>query len=778
MAHSQGLSTAEADALRATYGANILVEKQQSFFAKFISWAVSPVSLMLLATAVVSFAAGKIEDAWIISALFCMNFGISIWHEYKADSSIKKLQEHLTLKIKTMRDKAWRMIDASLLVPGDIVSVQGGSVVPADAVLDEANNVSVNESMLTGESLPKAKTKGDTLYSGSFLTTGLAIAHISATGPRTYFGKTVTGIDTGKKRSSLEQDILSIEKFISAVSLGVIAILSAVFFINHAPWTETILLDLSLLIAGIPVALPTVMSLIISIGVLELAKKNVIVRRLASLEDLANVDLLFTDKTGTLTENLIRVQAIVPFGAYSAKQVAAYAATTATDSDINPLEHAIAAKADEMAVSPLARTDFIPADSERKRATAVASVDGTATTISLGAPQTIANLCAITGDQEASFAQAVQDAAANGFRALALALKQGSMDETNMQLCGVILLADQLRPDAAQTLAFMTQNHIRSIMVTGDDARISQRIANDCSLPGSVMPRSVIDDSSALASNLDAAAGFAQVLPEDKLKLVRFAQRSHTVAMTGDGVNDLPAVKAADVGFAVKNAVDALKAGADIVLLSDGIGVIKDAIIEARKIFSRLYHYSLYRISESFRIIITVAVIGFLYKAYPLTPVQLIVLAFLNDLPIVSLAFDRVQTTDRPAHINSKERFTISTLFGLAGTLNSLILLFIMTRIMHLPWDQIQTMFFLKLTVSGHMLIYVAHTDKPWYSFLPSPAVMWATGITQAVATLCALSGIFVSAIPWQLVLLVWIWSFFWMQVSEAMKYVQRTLIR
>ncbi len=778
MAYPKGLRSAEVQTIRATTGPNVLIQKKQSLLIKFILWAVSPVSLMLLATAIVSLVIGKVEDFWIISVLFFMNFGISMWHEYKADSSVEKLQEHLTLRVKTLRDGKWQMIETPDLVPGDVVELTGGSIVPADGTLKEAKNLAVNESMLTGESLPKTKIAGESAYSGSFITTGYAVMEITATGSKTYFGKTVTGIDTSKKRSALEQDILSIEKFISVVSIGVIVILTVIFLFDHAPWSDIALLDLSLLIAGIPIALPTVMSLIISIGVLELAKKNVVVRRLASLEDLANVNLLFTDKTGTLTENQIRIQSVIPFGAYNEHDIVSFAATTASDSENNPLEHAIALHAHDLGVAPLDRTDFVPADAERKRATAVAKISGIASTITLGAPQTVLKLCACPDAQRQAFTKAVGDAAQNGFRALALAVKANVMDETNMQLAGLILLADQLREDAQDTLTFMQQKGIRSIMVTGDDARISQRIAQDVHLTGPILPRTVIADRAELERAFPNAAGFAEVLPADKYDLVHFAQHEYTVAMTGDGVNDLPAVKAANVGFAVKNAVDALKAGADIVLLSNGISVIKDAIIEARKIFARLYHYSLYRISESFRIIITVAVIGLWYRAYPLTPVQLIVLAFLNDLPIVSLAFDHVQTSDRPAHINPKERFTISTLFGLAGTMNSLILLYIMTNVLHLPWDQIQTMFFLKLTVSGHMLVYVAHTDRPWYKFLPSPAVIWATGITQGIATAFALLGIFVSSIPWQLVIVVWVWSFFWMQISEAMKYVQRALAR
>ncbi|MCL4366002.1 HAD hydrolase family protein, partial [Patescibacteria group bacterium] len=243
------------------------------------------------------------------------------------------------------------------------------------------------------------------------------------------------------------------------------------------------------------------------------------------------------------------------------------------------------------------------------------------------------------------------------------------------------------------------------------------------------------------------------------------------VASNGDGINDLPAIKAANVGIAVKNAVAALKATADIVLLSEGISVIKDAIIESRKIFERLYTYSLYRISESFRLIITIAILGIFYGVYPMTALQIILIALLNDIPIISLAFDKVKITNRPAKIDANKRFFLSTLFGVVGVVNSLLLFFLMKNIWHLDWSTVQTMFFLKLTVSGHLLIYVAHTKERWWKFLPSKQVVGATTITQLIATALAFTGFLMSGrlTLWEIGF-VWFWAFLWMQISEVMK--------
>ena len=274
---------------------------------------------------------------------------------------------------------------------------------------------------------------------------------------------------------------------------------------------------------------------------------------------------------------------------------------------------------------------------------------------------------------------------------------------------------------------------------------------------------------------MEKIAVFAEILPRDKFDLVKEFQKEHVVAVTGDGINDLPALEAANVSIAVHNAADALKSSADIVLLTNGIEVIKDAIIESRKIFSRLYTYSIYRLSESFRLILTILILGLIIGDFPLTPLQLILLAFMNDLPILSLAFNRVKLEAKVKKIDTKGRFILSSLFGIVGVINSLLMYYIAANFLHLPIAIIQTMFFLKLTVGGHMLVFVAHTKEKWYKFFPSKQVIIATIATQLIATALAFTGLFMSAkLPLGLILLVWAWCFAWMQVSEAMKKMQK----
>ncbi len=751
-----GLTSSEARDRLMQYGPNTIEEKKTLFIVKLFRWIVSPISLMLIAAAILSYVAGKYFDVWFIVGLMMLNLGVTFWQEHKADAAIEKLKEHLTTQVRVLRDGVWTAMPSSNIVPGDVIKLFGGNIVSADVQLQDIVHLSINDAAVTGESLPQEKKVGDTLYAGSFVVSGQAVATVTATGSHTYFGKTLLSVQKTSRRSILEQDILRISKFLSLASVVVVVLLTGLFLWYRIALVNILTLDLSLVIAGIPISLPTVMTLIISLGVLELSKKNVIVKRLSSLEDLANVQVLFSDKTGTLTKNEIHVTNIIAYGT-SEESIIRAAALASIKDDESSINKAILDKARDMriAVNEKDVISFIPADSERKRSFAVVMSEGVNEAISVGAPQIIASLCAMHAD---TFDTDVEHAAKQGYRSLAVAVKEGSSQEQGMRMIGILLISDILRDDAKNVVEFLRANGVDVRMVTGDHRAIGERIAQDVG----IAPDKV----------------YAEILPADKLKLVEAEKKQAVVAATGDGINDLPAIKTADVGIAVSNAVDALKSGADIVLLSSGIGVIKDAIIEARKIFARLYTYSIYRMSESFRLIVTIAVLGIIYHTYPLEPLQLILLAFLNDVPIISLAVDRVTVVSKPSTIRVADRFILSALYGLTGIANSLVLFFIIKDIVHLPWNIIETIFFLKLAISGHMLVYVAHTKERWWRFLPSKAVILATAGTQVVATLFALVGIFMPAIPVIWIVVVWVWAFGWMQISELAKMFHKKYIR
>ena len=769
-----GLSSAEAARLFEQYGPNEIKEKRSGGFTQLARTLVAPASLMLIAASVLSFVIGHSFDGYFILSLLALNVGISFWHEHKADSAIAALQAQLAVMARVRRDGTWVSLPSRLLVPGDVVECGVGILVPADVRIADANNLQINEAILTGESLPKEKKLGETAYSGSVVTTGVLRGAVVATGNQAYFGKIATSSSGGKRRSSMEKEILSISRFLIVASLIAVAILTTVFLLDGQPLADTLLLDLSLLIAGIPISMPTVMTLIVSLGAVSLAKKQALVRRLASLEDFANVTLLLTDKTGTLTESKISVERVTAYDSYDENTFLRLAGFAASSNEGSLINAAIKRKAqDAIGTRTATIVAYTPPDSIRKRTTALLAIDGAQYLVSVGTPPILEGLSHISSQQHEQLARDIADASREGSRIIAVAIKEnpaGLDDEKDMTLAGFLVLSDPLREEARETLAFLKKEGINAIMVTGDTKETAAHVAALLGMTGAVFRAADVDFANLSREALASASAFAEVLPEDKLKLIERAQKDFTVAMAGDGVNDLPAVRRADVGLAVANAVDALKGVADIVFLAPGISVMQSALIEARKIFFRLYGYSIYRISESFRLIVTALVLGLIIKGFPLTPVQIILLAFLNDIPIITLAFDRVKRSDRPADLRPRERFILGTLYGMVGVANSLILYFFMANVLHAPLAVIQTMFFLKLTVSGHLLIYVAHTQERWWRFLPARSIIIATTITQLCATALVLLGIFVAPISLGLVGFVWLWAFGWMQVSELMK--------
>ena len=506
-----------------------------------------------------------------------------------------------------------------------------------------------------------------------------------------------------------------------------------------------------------------------------MSKKGAIIRQLSSLENLANVNLLLTDKTGTLTGNKISVARVVPYRPYQPDDVLRMALAAAKESDTKDvIDKAIkdTAESADIKISYIFN-NYVPADSQRKRATVYVRIDGEPVVISLGAAQVISNLLDKSENEVKRQALLVaEEAAQKGYRVLAVATSKGT-SEHNLRLVGLLWLSDEARSSSKPVLTFMRNEGITTLMVTGDSLPIASRIANTVGIQGEIISSSKLSGQSNTTEWFTKYGGVAEALPQDKFKLVEMAKKQYVIAVTGDGVNDLPAISTADVGIAVANSVDALKSGADIVLTQMGLTAIKDAIIQARIIFARLYSYSVYRISESFRLIVSITILGLIYGTFPLTPVQLIMIAFLNDLPIISLAYDRVISPHRPSHINVHNRFIKSGLFGIVGVANSIILFVLMRNVLHLSVGMIETAFFLKLTVSGHMLIYVAHTEKRWWRFLPSKPVIIATALTQLAATAIALGGWLMPHLSISLAILVWIWALGWMQVSELTKWLQ-----
>ena len=460
----------------------------------------SPISLMLFAAAFLSLLSDEVFDFYFILFLLFFNFIITFLQERKADNAIEKLKEKLDFPVEVLRDGKWVFVNSYFIVPDDIIKLASGDIVPADVEILEANELLINQAALTGESLSQKKHKGDKVFSGSFVFSGNAVALVKKTGSDTYLGKAILSVEDGKKVSIVEKDILTISKFLSLVSLLGVFFITIFLFFEGFDFIDIFTLDLSLIIAGIPVAISTVITIITSLGVFHLTKKNVAVRRLSSLEDLANVTLLLTDKTGTLTKNEIAIQKFLEYGCK--KDDALFFAYLASFKDARSVISKAILKEYEKSNKNKKEykiLHFIPANSERKRSTVTAKIEDKTYTISIGAPQVIEKLCKFSGQEKEKFEKDIQKIADDGYRVLALSFVLGKI-EKNMSFCGLFAFSDPLRKDAKGVIKFLKENGIKVKMLTGDNKLIGKRVGKELGL-----------------SENDI---FSEVLPKDKLDIV------------------------------------------------------------------------------------------------------------------------------------------------------------------------------------------------------------------------------------------------------------------
>lgn len=760
----RGLSEDEAASRLKQHGFNDIEEKKRNPLLELVSRFAQPTSLMMELALLFSILTGRAYDAYSIAFLLVMNVGISFYHEYRSENAIEKLREKLAIQTKVIRDGKEQRIDSKLIVPGDCVILERGNIVPADAKVLESENLTLDESMLTGESFPKEKREGQTLYSTSIVKTGKVICEVTGTGNRTFFGHTIKLIETGAKQSIIEKDVINIAKFLMAAGVFTMVVLTISLLYQNKSLLDLAELDVSIAIASFPVALPTVIALVTSISVYNLSKKQIIVRRISSIEDLSNVNLLLSDKTGTLTENEISIARVIPFqGTEQSVLKLAYACSDEQSEDL--IDAAVIMKAKEMKIRKDFTIDsYTPATSETKRAESKARIKGKPVYIIKGAPQVVAASCALTAQQKKELAKDVEDYAKQGYRVIAVAHKQGK----RCRFDGILLLLDLPREEAKGSIRFLAEHGITTKMLTGDNSFIGKKIGEIVGVGTRVITRAGLSKISLdLFGKYDV---FAELYPEDKYNLVKAAKQRYVVAVTGDGVNDIPAIKEADIGIAVSTATDATKGACDVALLSPGISVIKDALLESREIFEKVRYYTIYRISESLRIILTILVIGLWIKDYPLTPLQIILLSVLNDIPIISIAFDRVQIPKIPAKLNFGRRTGIASSLGLVGIINSVLFVWLALNVFHLDVSHIETAFFLKLSIGGHLLLLVARTKDRWFKFLPSKILTATILGTQLVATMLAYFGILMPALPLPMILFMWGYAFFWMQVSDQVK--------
>ncbi|MGD8368477.1 MAG: plasma-membrane proton-efflux P-type ATPase, partial [Desulfobacterales bacterium] len=585
-----------------------------------------------------------------------------------------------------------------------------------------------------------------------------------ATGMETYFGKTAQLVEEAGGRSHFQKTVVKIGDYLIVLALALVALIFLMAIFRHEDLLTTLQFALILTVAAIPAALPAVLSVTLAVGAARLAKKEAIVSRLVAIEEMAGMDVLCSDKTGTITENRLAVGEITPFEDISEADVLLAAALASREEDQDPIDTAIvsAARNRETIVQALDESKvkrFVPFDPVSKRSRADVDWPGKgAVEVAKGAPQAIGELTDADQGLLRRLNKEVDRLAEEGFRALGVALRRAGQNAA-WQYLGLVALHDPPRPDSAETLETARKMGVDVKMVTGDHVAIARQVAKELHMGTRILSAESLaqEDRAQRRAAMDSADGFAQVFPEHKYRIVEDLQQDdHIVGMTGDGVNDAPALKKADVGIAVDGATDAARSAADIVLTHPGLSVVIDAIQESRKIFQRMNSYAIYRITETIRVLffITASIVAFHF--YPVTAVMIVLLALLNDAPIMAIATDRVPIAERPVRWNMRVVLSMATFLGLIGVVFSFGVLYVGRDVLHLSRDMIQSLIFLKLAVAGHLTIFLTRTRGPFWKSRPSGALFWSAVGTKALATLVVVYGWYVAPIGWSLALLVW----------------------
>jgi H+-transporting ATPase len=775
---SRGLTTDQAQRRLGDYGPNALEEKEVTLLERVLPYFWGPIPWMIEAAAFLSLLARDWKDFAVITSLLFINALIGFREESSAASALAALKGQLAIRARALRDGRWQKIPAADLVPGDIIRIRLGDIVPADAKLIDGDYLSVDQSALTGESLPVSKQTGEMAFSGSIAKQGEMAALVTGTGTDTFFGRTAKLVESAGAKSHLQEAVLQIGNFLIVSALILVISLVSVKLFYGASALKVLKIALVLLVASIPVAMPAVLSVTMALGALALSKLKAIVSRMEAIEEMAGVDILCSDKTGTLTVNQLTLGESKPFGVSAQELILAGALASRAENN-DPIDLAVIGGLKEpSALEAYRQLQFSPFDPVSKRTEAsIQGADGASFRVTKGAPQVILELSGASGEDLRRAERLVDEAASVGYRTLGVARTDA---QGNWQFLGILPLFDPPRQDSAATIAEAKRYGLAVKMITGDNLAIAKQtcaqldigthlVNADALFAGGVVHGEVPAASARLIEEVD---GFAQVYPEHKYGIVKaLQQRDHIVAMTGDGVNDAPALKQAEVGIAVSGATDAARSAAALVLTAPGLSVITHAIEESRRIFERMMSYIIYRIAMSIDIMLFVVLASLVFNFFPLTAIMLVVLALLDDLPIMSIAYDNTDSDPAPVRWNRARVFTVATVLGLVSVLESFGLLALGMIHLRINPAHLQTMLFLQLLVGGHLLLLVTRTKKPfWARPYPSWKLLVAVFGTQAFAVLMAAFGWLVPAVSWELIGLLWAYNLIWMLVLDFVK--------
>ena len=744
---STGLTSDEAKKRLLEYGPNAVEERKSHPWRRFLGKFWAPVPWMLEVTILLETILKKRAEAIIIGVLLFFNAALSYFQEKKAGQALEMLRQRLSVQARALRDGHWQLLPSQSLVPGDIVHVRMGDLVPADLRLSEGQ-VLLDQSTLTGESVPVEASAGGSAYAGTVVKRGEASGEVTATGSRTKFGKTAELVRIARTVGHLQETIFTIVKYLVMMDVVLVAAVLAYGFATGMAWGEILPFSMMLLIASVPVALPATFTLAEALGTQELAHQGVLVTRLSAIEDAAAMDVLASDKTGTITKNELSLAALRSYPPSTNDDVLRLAVLASDDATQDPLDLAIlnGARARGVSLDSSSRTQFIPFDPSTKRSEARIVKGNVTLRVVKGAPSVVCGL-AEAGNEVSQDAEVL---ASQGYRVLAVA-----SGNERLRVTGLLAMLDPPRPDSKALIQALYELGLRVLMITGDGPATAQTVATQVGIRARACPPEKLRNDPKRA--VEECSVFAGALPEDKYRLVQaLQQESHMVGMTGDGVNDAPALKQAEVGIAVANATDVAKAAASVVLTNPGLMDMVAAVKTSRSIYQRMLTYTLNKIIKTIEIALFLSLGLTLADTFVVTPLQIVLLFFTNDFVTMSIATDRVSFSQKP------DRWDIRTLMLTALPLACLIVIFSFgifltaKEVFHIPLPQLQTLMFVMLVFSGQGTVYLVRERGRFWHSRPSKWLLISSFCDIAVVSLLAGRGILMAPVKleWVAILL------------------------
>ncbi|XP_057505087.1 ATPase 10, plasma membrane-type-like [Actinidia eriantha] len=810
-----GLTSEDAEVRLKIFGPNKLEEKPENKFLKFLSFMWNPLSWVMEAAAVMAIVLANgggegpdWQDFVGILCLLVINSTISFLEENNAGNAAAALMAHLSPKTKVLRDGQWQEQDAAILVPGDIISIKLGDIIPADARLLEGDPLQIDQSALTGESLAVTKRKGDEVYSGSICKHGEIEAIVIATGVHSFFGKAAHLVDSTEVVGHFQKVLTSIGNFcICSIAVGMILEIIVMFPIQQRAYRKGIDNLLVLLIGGIPIAMPTVLSVTLAIGSHRLSQQGAITKRMTAIEEMAGMDVLCSDKTGTLTLNRLTVDRnlIEVFNNDMDKEmVVLLAARAARLENQDAIDTAIV----NMLADPkearanITEVHFLPFNPVDKR-TAITYIDsnGYWYRASKGAPEQILDLCEEKGEIAGKVHAIIDKFAERGLRSLGVAIQEVPEQSNESpggpwKFCGLLPLFDPPRHDSAETIRKALNLGVCVKMITGDQLAIAKETGRRLGMGTNMYPSSSLlgherDENEGLLVDelIEKADGFAGVFPEHKYKIVKILQeKKHIVGMTGDGVNDAPALKKADIGIAVADATDAARSASDIVLTEPGLSVIISAVLTSRAIFQRMKNYTIYAVSITIRIVLSFMLLALIWE-YDFPPFMVLIIAILNDGTIMTISKDRVKPSPRPDSWKLNEIFVTGIVIGTYLALVTILFYWVIdstsffenlfnVRSLSGNSEAISSAIYLQVSIISQALIFVTRSQS--WSFLERPGtlLMCAFVVAQLVATVIAvyahISFASISGIGWGWAGVIWLYSVIFYIPLDIIKFTVR----